>query len=163
MIRCAMVAERLAGRVAPAGEIGALALASDVPNEAAVRASVAAFNASGGGVSYASSKAGVIALTRSAAPAYGAPGLRANALAPGLVDTPMSRREIADRRRRRRARVPRRPSGTPDAGGPQLTFKLGGYRRRCGYAQPLETISRPLRSLCPSYWGCQRSTPPRRI
>ncbi|MDE2396526.1 MAG: SDR family oxidoreductase [Burkholderiales bacterium] len=59
-------------------------------------ASVAAFNASAGAASYAASKAGVVALTRTAASAYGAQGVRVNALAPGWVDTPMSRREMAD-------------------------------------------------------------------
>lgn len=59
-------------------------------------ASVAAFNASAGMASYAASKAGVVALTRSAAQAYGPSGVRVNALCPGWVDTPMSRREMQD-------------------------------------------------------------------
>lgn len=59
-------------------------------------ASVAAFNASVGMASYAASKAGVIALTRSAANAYGHAGVRANAVCPGWVDTPMSRKEMQD-------------------------------------------------------------------
>jgi len=59
-------------------------------------ASVAAFNAGAGMASYASSKAGVVALTRSAAQAYGPKGVRVNALCPGWVDTPMSRQEMRD-------------------------------------------------------------------
>jgi NAD(P)-dependent dehydrogenase (short-subunit alcohol dehydrogenase family) len=59
-------------------------------------ASVAAFNASAGSASYAASKAGVVALTRSAAQAYGARGVRVNALCPGWVDTPMAAREMRD-------------------------------------------------------------------
>ena len=59
-------------------------------------ASVAAFNAGADSASYASSKAGVIALTRSAAQAYGGRGVRVNALCPGWVDTPMSQREMID-------------------------------------------------------------------
>ncbi|MNQ67843.1 Short-chain reductase protein NovJ [compost metagenome] len=59
-------------------------------------ASVAAFNAGAGMASYASSKAGVVALTRSAAQAYGPQGVRVNALCPGWVDTPMSRQEMRD-------------------------------------------------------------------
>ena len=59
-------------------------------------ASVAAFNAGAGMASYASSKAGVVALTRSAAQAYGPHGVRVNALCPGWVDTPMSRQEMCD-------------------------------------------------------------------
>jgi|NGEPerStandDraft_6_1074524.scaffolds.fasta_scaffold05835_4 NAD(P)-dependent dehydrogenase (short-subunit alcohol dehydrogenase family) len=59
-------------------------------------ASVAAFNAGAASASYATSKAGVVALTRSAAQAYGARGVRVNALCPGWVDTPMSAREMDD-------------------------------------------------------------------
>ncbi|KPV11946.1 short-chain dehydrogenase [Variovorax paradoxus] len=59
-------------------------------------ASVAAFNAGAGMASYAASKAGVVALTRSAAQAYGPRGVRINALCPGWVDTPMSRQEMRD-------------------------------------------------------------------
>lgn len=59
-------------------------------------ASVAAFNAGAGSASYAASKAGVVALTRSAAQAYGARGVRVNALCPGWVDTPMAAREMQD-------------------------------------------------------------------
>jgi len=59
-------------------------------------ASVAAFNAGAGAASYAASKAGVVALTRSAAQAYGPHGVRVNALCPGWVDTPMAAREMQD-------------------------------------------------------------------
>ena len=59
-------------------------------------ASVAAFNAGADSASYAASKAGVVALTRSAAQAYGARGVRANALCPGWVDTPMAAREMQE-------------------------------------------------------------------
>lgn len=59
-------------------------------------ASVAAFNASVGNASYAASKAGVVALTRAAANAYGLAGVRVNALCPGWVDTPMSRGEMQE-------------------------------------------------------------------
>ncbi len=57
-------------------------------------ASVAAFNASAGIASYAASKAGVVALTRSIANAYGHQGVRANCLCPGWVRTPMSEAEV---------------------------------------------------------------------
>lgn len=59
-------------------------------------ASVAAFNAGAGSASYAASKAGVVALTRSAAQAYGGRGVRVNALCPGWVDTPMAAKEMID-------------------------------------------------------------------
>ena len=57
-------------------------------------ASVGAFNASPGAASYAASKAALIAFTRSIANTYGAHGVRANAVAPGWVRTPMSDREM---------------------------------------------------------------------
>ena len=57
-------------------------------------ASVAAFNASPDSASYAASKAGVVAYTRSLAYAHGADGVRANAIAPGWVRTPMSAYEM---------------------------------------------------------------------
>jgi NAD(P)-dependent dehydrogenase (short-subunit alcohol dehydrogenase family) len=57
-------------------------------------ASVAAFNASAGTASYAASKAGIVALTRSIANQYGANRIRANCLCPGWVRTPMSEGEM---------------------------------------------------------------------
>lgn len=45
---------------------------------------------------YAAAKAAVIGLTRAAAARYAPDGIRFNALAPGLVDTPMSRRAMSD-------------------------------------------------------------------
>jgi NAD(P)-dependent dehydrogenase (short-subunit alcohol dehydrogenase family) len=57
-------------------------------------ASVAAFNASPGMASYAASKAGLVALTRSLANRYGEDGIRANCLCPGWVRTPMSEMEM---------------------------------------------------------------------
>lgn len=57
-------------------------------------ASVAAFNASPESASYAASKAGVVSYTRSLAYAHGVDGIRANAVAPGWVRTPMSAYEM---------------------------------------------------------------------
>jgi NAD(P)-dependent dehydrogenase (short-subunit alcohol dehydrogenase family) len=57
-------------------------------------ASVAAFNASPASTSYAASKAAVVSYTRSLAYAHGADGIRANAVAPGWVRTPMSDDEL---------------------------------------------------------------------
>lgn len=57
-------------------------------------ASVAAFNASPDSTSYAASKAAVVAYTRSLAFAHGADSIRANAVAPGWVRTPMSAYEM---------------------------------------------------------------------
>lgn len=55
-------------------------------------ASMAAY--SGGrtnGVDYAASKAGIISLTKGMAHHYGASGIRINAVAPGIIETPMAR------------------------------------------------------------------------
>jgi NAD(P)-dependent dehydrogenase (short-subunit alcohol dehydrogenase family) len=57
-------------------------------------ASVAAFNASPDSASYAASKAAVVSYTRSLAYTGGPYGVRANAVAPGWVRTPMSEYEM---------------------------------------------------------------------
>jgi NAD(P)-dependent dehydrogenase (short-subunit alcohol dehydrogenase family) len=45
---------------------------------------------------YAATKGGIIALSRLAAARYAAAGIRVNVIAPGLIDTPMSARAVAD-------------------------------------------------------------------
>lgn len=45
---------------------------------------------------YATSKAGIIGLTRTMAAHYARDGIRANAIAPGLIDTAMARRTKSD-------------------------------------------------------------------
>jgi meso-butanediol dehydrogenase/(S,S)-butanediol dehydrogenase/diacetyl reductase len=45
---------------------------------------------------YAASKAGVIGLTRAMAVSYAGDGIRCNAVCPGLIETPLSRRAQAD-------------------------------------------------------------------
>jgi 3alpha(or 20beta)-hydroxysteroid dehydrogenase len=48
-----------------------------------------------GYIGYVASKAAVCAMTQSVAMTYGAQGIRANAIAPGMVDTAMTREETA--------------------------------------------------------------------
>jgi len=52
-------------------------------------ASVAGLRASGGSPAYHAAKAGVVILTQHVALAYGRKGIRANAICPGLTDTPI--------------------------------------------------------------------------
>ena len=75
----------------------------------------------------AAAKAGMIGLTRSAAATYAAQGMRVNAVAPGLVDTPMTKR-ITSNETSRRASVALHPLGrigTPDEVAATIEWLLG--------------------------------------
>jgi 3-oxoacyl-[acyl-carrier protein] reductase len=52
-------------------------------------ASAAGLRGGGGGIAYTASKHAVIGFTRQLAAGYGNKGIRANTIAPGLIDTPM--------------------------------------------------------------------------
>lgn len=52
-------------------------------------ASGAGLRGGGGGIAYTTSKHAVVGFTRQLAASYGAEGIRVNAIAPGLIDTPM--------------------------------------------------------------------------
>jgi NAD(P)-dependent dehydrogenase (short-subunit alcohol dehydrogenase family) len=66
---------------------------------------------------YATSKAGIVGLTRAMAVTYAPEGIRCNAIAPGLIATPMSARAQGDERIR--ARLPELQPLTGDFGRPE--------------------------------------------
>lgn len=61
-------------------------------------ASVGALRGSRDAHAYAASKAGVVSLTRSIAVTYGARGVRANTICPGVIDTDMVQERLSDQR-----------------------------------------------------------------
>ena len=75
--------------------LGAEAIAATEPDAAGQRgvivntASIAAYDGQVGQIAYAASKGGVVAMTLPAARDLAQHGIRVNAIAPGLVDTPM--------------------------------------------------------------------------
>jgi NAD(P)-dependent dehydrogenase (short-subunit alcohol dehydrogenase family) len=80
-------------------------------------ASTSAFVAGGDQSVYEISKAGVVMLTRSLAVELGPRGVRVNAVAPGLIDTPMTRRLFDDDSRfeaRVQEKVPMGRAGLPE-------------------------------------------------
>jgi len=78
--------------------------------------SVAGYGANIGNPAYAASKAGVISLTRTLAVAWAGQGIRVNGIAPGLVDTKLTKvtTEHPERLQRALAQIPVQRLGTPD-------------------------------------------------
>lgn len=74
---------------------------------------------------YATSKAGVIGLTRTLARQYGPKGIRVNAVAPGPIMTEMTRHWSEDVRREFIARIPLRRLGTAEDVASVVLFLAG--------------------------------------
>jgi NAD(P)-dependent dehydrogenase (short-subunit alcohol dehydrogenase family) len=74
---------------------------------------------------YATSKGGIISLTRSIASYYAPCGIRANVICPGLIATPMSKR--AQESEQIRARLPQLQPLTGDFGTPQDVAQAALY------------------------------------
>ena len=81
-----------------------------------VISSTGAYRATMGNPAYASSKAGTLGLIRSLAEAWIGEGIRVNGIAPGMVDTPMTKvtTENPERLEAMLATIPARRLGTPD-------------------------------------------------
>jgi 3-oxoacyl-[acyl-carrier protein] reductase len=85
-----------------------------------------------GNPAYNASKAGVVGLTRTLATAWAKEGIRVNSIAPGLVDTKLTKVTTDNPRRRQAAlqRIPMGRLGTPqDIAGAALFLAspLAGY------------------------------------
>lgn len=78
--------------------------------------SVSGFKANIGNPAYAASKAGAISLTRTLGQAFAAEGIRVNGLAPGLVDTKLTKvtTDNPERLAGAVARIPQGRMGTPE-------------------------------------------------
>lgn len=77
-------------------------------------ASVVGVHGNAGQANYAASKAGMIALAKSVAQEMGAKGIRANAIAPGFIETAMTAELPEEVRKEWAAKIPLRRGGQPE-------------------------------------------------
>ena len=77
-------------------------------------ASVVGIHGNAGQANYAASKAGMIALAKSVAQEMGPKGIRANAIAPGFIETAMTEALPDSVREEWKKKIPLRRGGTPD-------------------------------------------------
>lgn len=93
-------------------------------------ASVVGVHGNAGQANYSASKAGMIALAKSVAQEVGSRGIRANAIAPGYIETAMTAALPEDVRKDWIAKIPLRRGGTPDDIADVATFlasDMAGY------------------------------------
>lgn len=90
-------------------------------------ASVAGLVAFPGRAAYTASKGAVVALTRAIAVDYAARGIRAVAVCPGMIETPMTRWRLEQPELRAEvlARIPQRQIGSPDDVAAAVLFAAG--------------------------------------
>lgn len=87
--------------------------------------SVVALLGAAGQANYASTKAGLIGLTRSLSREFAARNIRVNAIAPGFIETDMTRELPESVRLDYADRVPMKRMGEPDAVADAVSFLLG--------------------------------------
>lgn len=87
----------------------------EVQGSMVIVSSVAGFGANVGNPAYAASKAGAVSLTRTLGNAWAGEGIRVNGIAPGLVDTKLTKvtTQHPERLAGSIARIPQRRLGTP--------------------------------------------------
>lgn len=93
-------------------------------------ASVVGVHGNAGQANYSASKAGMIALAKSVAQEVGSRGIRANAIAPGYIETAMTAALPEDVRKDWIAKIPLRRGGTPEDIADVATFlasDMAGY------------------------------------
>lgn len=93
-------------------------------------ASVVGVHGNAGQANYSASKAGMIALAKSVAQEVGSRGIRANAIAPGFIETAMTAALPEEVRKEWAAKIPLRRGGTPDDIADVATFlasDMAGY------------------------------------
>ena len=89
---------------------------SDAGGSIVIVSSISGLKANIGNPAYAASKAGAISLTKTLGQAFAADGIRVNGLAPGLVDTKLTKvtTQNPERLEGTLAHIPQRRMGTPD-------------------------------------------------
>lgn len=91
-------------------------LLAEAQGSIVIVSSISGLKANIGNPAYAASKAGAISLTKTLGQAFAADGIRVNGLAPGLVDTKLTKvtTQHPERREGALATIPQRRMGTPE-------------------------------------------------